>query len=408
MTSRLSRTAAVSGAVALAALASSPAFAATTVAQSSANAVTVEVAGEGADSGTVSATHNGKRENVTGETQPPVGVLGGQSLLNLGTLHQDARARVNGQRGVSEACAGVAGDGATVAEVGSGNCLTGGDNIGFSIANLDLSDTVVFNPGTALGDLDPQLEPLRQVLFDEVTAAVADGLAPLDQVQIAGTSGVIEAQCMADTRSASGDAQIADAQITATLAGEELVLAAFDPDPAPNTKVVTDLDKVANLVIDSVEASLEESFAQSAELRTLTEPLQRQVIDAVVGQVSDQLAPVEQQALDITLNRQVRPTANSIEVTAIAADVLPAATEQLGAPAVSADIANVTCGPASRVGNPPQDNPDQSLPEVPTVIDSGAEGADGDHTAAAVAGSLAAVSVLGLIGYRRRAASARR
>lgn len=410
MPRRLTTTAALVGATTLLSVAAAPALAAPIVAQSSANALTVEIAGEGASSGTVRAVHDGDRERVTGQTQPPIDVLEGQQLLQVGTLSQQATADLRQRLGVSAACSGVAGDGATVAEIGTGDCLSGGDNVGLSIANLDLSGLVVFNPDSPLGPGNDVTTPLIEQLVGPLTAAVSEGLAPLGEVSIQGTAGVIEAQCQADPDSAAGDAQIADAQLTATLGGEQLTLARLDADPAPNTKVVTDLDVVTNLVIDSVERSVaatlsDPQFAPLVEqLGAATGQGQEQIVTAVVGQVSDQLEPLERDVLDITLNRQVRPTANSIEVTAIAADVLPAAAEQLGAPLVSADIANVTCGPGGQVEPAPAQA--EKLPAVPTVINSGDPGSDSGARGALIGGIVVA-GLAGLVARRRPGAASR-
>src|SRR6185436_10270815 len=98
-----------------------------------------------------------------------------------------------------------------------------------------------------------------------------------------------------------------------------------------------------------------------------------------------------------TLNAQTRPTVDSIRVTAIHLEVLPAASAQLGAPLAQADLANVTCGPNGQVTRT-----SQPLPAVPTVIDSGTEGGSGwvgDY--ALVAGALVLAGAGGLIAYRR-------
>ena len=57
------------------------------------------------------------------------------------------------------------------------------------------------------------------------------------------------------------------------------------------------------------------------------------------------LSPVGDNVLDLTLNKQTRPTADSIRVNAIDLQVVPAAQAQLGASLASAQIGNVVCGP---------------------------------------------------------------
>ena len=93
---------------------------------------------------------------------------------------------------------------------------------------------------------------------------------------------------------------------------------------------------------------------------------------------------------------QTRPAVDSIRVTAIHLEVLPAASSQLGVPLAQADLANVTCGPNGRA---PRTS--QPLPAVPTVIDSGTEGFGGVGDYALVAGALVLAGAGGLIAYRR-------
>lgn len=402
----LTRAGALLGATTLATMAMGPALAAETVAQAEANALTVSVAGEGGDTGTVRATHDGKKLTKTGDTEPPVSVLQGQNLLDVGTLAQDADAGLDGRDGVSAACSGIAGDGASVAEVGDSACLEGGDNVGVAIANLDLSDTVVVNPETELGSvLGPLTGPVEDQVLAAVTPALVSALAPLDQVQVGGSLGVVEARCTAEPGQADGSANIADAQLTATAGGQTFVLANLPVSPPPNTKVVTDLDVVVNSVIAGLETQLETALdGVGAGLVALTDQVQAQIVDTIVADVSDQLAPVEQNLLDLTLNRQVRPAQGHIEVTGIDLRVLPAAAEQLGAPLVSAQIANVSCGPNSQVTPVADQGSPDDLPAVPTVVDAGVAGpAQGgpDASGVLVAGSLLAAGLAGLLGYRR-------
>jgi len=402
----LTRAGALLGATTLATMAMGPALAAETVAQAEANALTVSVAGEGGDTGTVRATHDGEELTKTGDTQPPVSVLQGQNLLDVGTLAQDATAGLDGRDGVSAACSGIAGDGASVAEVGDSACLEGGDNVGVAIANLDLSDTVVVNPETELGSLlGPLTGPVEDQVLAAVTPALVSALAPLDQVQVGGSLGVVEARCTAEPGEADGSANIADAQLTAVAGGETFVLANLPVSPPPNTKVVTDLDVVVNSVIAGLETQLETALdGVAGGLVGLTDQVQEQIVDTIVADVSDQLAPVEQNLLDLTLNRQVRPAQGHIEVTGIDLRVLPAAAEQLGAPLVSAQIANVSCGPNSRVAPVADQGSPDDLPAVPTVVDAGVGGPGQgglDASGALVAGSLVAAGLAGLLGYRR-------
>ena len=124
------------GAATLIGLSIGPAAAANPVARASANALTLEISGTGGGSGTVAAKNAGDGEQKTGEANPPIDVLDPQSLVNAGTLAQNAAARIENRHGVSRACAGVAGEGAsTLAEVGDSNCLTPGQPLDISFLN---------------------------------------------------------------------------------------------------------------------------------------------------------------------------------------------------------------------------------------------------------------------------------
>ena len=69
-----------------------------------------------------------------------------------------------------------------------------------------------------------------------------------------------------------------------------------------------------------------------------------------ITQVEAQLAPLEENLLDITLNQQVHPTPDSIRVRALDVQVLPAAKAQLdGNSLVNLQIGNVACAPVARV-----------------------------------------------------------
>jgi hypothetical protein len=217
-----------------------------------------------------------------------------------------------------------------------------------------------------------------------------------------GSLGAVESRCTsAAGGGASGTTTIVDGRIGAGFGGQTVDLLDFPVHPAPNTKLVTDLDKVVDLFLDAVRNDLNNTLnGQAAELKQAINPIQDQIVDAVIGEIAPQLAPLEENVLSATLNAQVRPAIDSIKVTAIHLEVLPAARAQLGAPVAEADLANVSCGPNGRVTRT-----SQSLPEVPTVIDSGTDGgSDGAGDDALVAGALALAGAAGLIAYRRFAA----
>jgi len=401
------RLGAMGGAALLTSLAIAPAMAADVVAQSSANALTLSIAGNGQGSGTVTATHDGTSQSVEGRVNPPIDVLGNQGLLNVGVLAQDAVATVQGRAGVSAACAGVAGDGGAVAQVGDSECITPGQPVGLSIANLDLTGTVLINPESALGPLSA-LQPVIDQLVGPLTAAISEGLAPLGDLAIGGTLGAVQSQCEATPGDATGGSTLTDSRISATLPGAgEFVLLQLPVNPPPNTKVVTDLDVVVDAVLQGVEVELTEALTGAlAPIVGALAPVQ-QINELLIAAVADALAPLEENVLDITLNKQSTPEDGRIEVTAIDLSLLPAAAQFAGAPLVSAQIASVTCG-ANAVFTPPSDTPEDDtppsddLPDIPTEVDAGAAGggfsaADG----AIAAGLLMLAGAAGLSGYRR-------
>ena len=132
MTRTSTRLLAASGAVVLTALAASPATAAAVTSRADANAATVSIAGNGQGTGTVEATYDGQ-ESVTGETAPPAAPFS-QQFVDLGVLTQQATAG----NGTSAACAGVAGSGGGVVQIGDGSCLTPGDTVNGSLSDIDL------------------------------------------------------------------------------------------------------------------------------------------------------------------------------------------------------------------------------------------------------------------------------
>ncbi|MDP3892701.1 hypothetical protein [Nocardioides sp.] len=410
-----SRLGAALGVAALITMASAPAYAATIVSQSSANALTIGIAGSPADSGTVTATNDGSGEKIQGETNPPIDVLDNQKLLNVGVLAQQATARVaNNGDGNSAACAGVAGNGGSVAQIGESSCINPGDPIGVSIANLDLTGVVLIDPASALGPLDP-LNELGDVLVGPLTQALSDGLAPLGDTGLGGTLGAVEARCTASPGTASGTANIVDSRLTLSVSGTEVVLANLPANPPPNTDVLVNLDVVGDMLLTTLETNFNDAL--DGALTPLTEPLiegiREPLVDGLLAQIAPQLEPLSENILRVILNEQTGSNGR-IEVTAISLDLLPAAQEFADAPLVSADIANVTCGPNGRFVSDPEDpktpkNPkdpkDPKLPEIPTVVASGVAGEPTNTTQNALT-ALAALMVLattaGVLGLRRR------
>lgn len=410
MKNKLVRLGAVGASATLAVMASAPAWAAPVVSQAEANAITLSIAGNGSDSGLVTATNDGSGEVKEGESSPPISVLQNQDLLNAGVLQQDAAAQVQDGDGVSAACAGVAGEGATLAEVGDSNCLFPDQPVGVTIANLDLTGAVLVNPESALADLNEIGAPLMEELVGPLTAALSEGLAPLGDTGLVGTFSVIEERCVAGPDVVQATATLADARLTLSVADQAVDVVNLPVHPEPNQKVVTDLDEVLNLAVDAVEEDLRTTLnAALADVPTVTDELQAQIVDTLVAEVSDGLQPVEENILDITLNVQSTPAPGAIDATALDLHLLPAAAEYTDSPLVDLAIGNVSCGPngtvqAAAPSTPAADDEaaddEEELPEVPTRVDAGTAGR-GSDAPGLVAGALALTGLAGLVGYRR-------
>ncbi|MCZ4498749.1 MAG: hypothetical protein JWQ74_1302 [Marmoricola sp.] len=409
MNRRALRFGAIIGAATVSTLAIAPVFAAAApVSQSTSNALTLSIAGSPISSGTVKATNDGKTETKTGETNPVVGVLGNQSLLNVGVLAQEASASVDGTDGVSAACGGIAGEGASVVNVGNSNCLNAGKPVGLSIANLDLTGSTLIDPSSAIGAL-AALNPIAAQLLAPITSAISSALAPLGNTGLGGTLGAVYAHCTAKPGSAEGGANIVDSKLTLSLAGTDVDLVNLPANPPPNTHVLTDLDAVLNAVIDGLKVDLNTTLdGLGAPLNAVLDAVQTNLVNTVVAQVADALAPLEDNILDITLNKQVK-TSDTIDITALDLQLLPAAAQFTGSSLVAAQIGHISCGPNRTIANPtptptPTPEPTPGPPKVPTIVDSGLSGS-ADHTARDVLAATAALMLLagsaGLIGYRR-------
>ncbi|HET8560027.1 MAG TPA: hypothetical protein VFL69_05875 [Marmoricola sp.] len=408
---RLARAGATLAAAGLVGLGAGPALAAGTVSRASANAIDLDLLGSSQSSGTFTATDDGSGQVTSGRQQPAIGVLTGQRFLEAGTLGQDASARVVGRRGHSAACAGLAGDGATLVGVGSGQCLAGGNNLQLTAGAIDLghvqlvqSDLLQGVPQQLQGPISQQLDlSALSDAVDQVLARAGSGLT-LD-------ADALQAVCHAAPGSATGRADIADASVNADLSGTPVSLVHLPVNPPPNTDVVVDLHKVLDAVLQGVRTDLTTTVdGQLAPLADVTDQVKQQVVDNGVAQVDQQLQPLSDNVLRIILNEQSRPAPGAIEVTALDLTVLPAAQPQLHRTVAHARIGTVTCGPEGRVAAPAQ--PAVKPPrhaKVPRAVPAGEAtlppGTGPDHAALAGAGALAgllAVSgVAGTAAYRR-------
>lgn len=394
-TTLIARGAAVAAAAAMVALSAAPASAAT-VSQASATALSLELAGTGArDTGTYAVTNNGSTESAEGTNEPLITALGGQKAIHAGTLAQDAVATKDA---TSAACSGLAGDGATVVAVGSGDCLSGGDNISLDAASLDFADVELVSSGLFQGVDQQLISALKEAglsqtaVTDPLSKALKDLLAAMGDPGLHLDLGAVQSSCTADKDKASGDSSLANsrAYITVPTVGD-VTLVDLPVDPDVNQKVVTDLTGVTDAILDALRTQFTKALNGAlAPANGGLDQLQTQVLDTALGQIESQLAPLEENVLDITLNAQTT-SPGAITVTALDAKVLPAAQEFVGGSLAHLTIGTSSCGPnspiAKTVKNPPKaDNPPAS---VPTVVTAGMESYDDGS-----AGRIALVTLL--------------
>ena len=419
LSSPLQKSLALVGAGALTLLAASPGMAAEPVAQATATGLVLTVASTPTDSGTYRVTNDGTSEKASGANSPRITALGGQSALQAGTLAQDASTSVVDGAGRSAACAGLAGDGASLVEAGEGFCLSPDDNATINAGTVDLSGLQIVQADLLAG-LDQQLQTALAPLLNAVLPAVSDGLAQgltaLGDLDVTLDLGAVQSQCSAVLGSAYGDSQLTDADLSVEVAGTDITLLALPVNPAPNTKVVTDTDQFLEAVVDGLQVQL--STALDGALDPVTpvlQDLQDALNDNILTALSDQLAPIEDNLLDVTLNKQVRPTDDSIEVTALDLRLLPAASQFVDL--LDVEIGRSTCGPSGRVAAaPPTDSPsatpsDVPSPAVPTSIPAGEDAAtsaattDGSLNGLLATGAIVLVALLatagGVVSFRR-------
>jgi hypothetical protein len=381
--SRLSRVGAAALTTALVGLVAAPASAATVVARASATSVVVTAGGQPAGSGTYEVTHDGTSQTSTGANRPAVSALTGQSLVSAGVLAQDATTRLEGRAGHSAACAGLAGDGATVVAVGDGDCLSPGGTLSLAAGSLDLSGLRIVD-STVLTGLDQQVQDaLRPVLAPVVSGlqgGLQTGLRQLGDPGLFLDLGAVQSSCQAGPGTASGDASLAGVAAYAQVAGRRVDLLSLPVHPAPNTQVATDLGAVATAVEDALRSQL--STALDGSFGPLGAAVdQAAVLDNVLANLSSQLGPLDENLLSGTLNKQSQPSADAVDVTALDLQVLPAAA-QIGMQALSLQVGRSTCGPGGQITPAvaeQQPAPPRAAPKprvLPTRVTAGLAGDD--------------------------------
>ena len=404
-------------------LAATPAFAADEVGHGQASAIRVQVAGmDAGDSGTFAASNDGKTETTTGNNKPALEIPTGGTVTQ-GTLNQDAWSRVIGDSVSSSACAGISGKGATLVAVGPSNCLSAsnpptvtlnGGQLKFSTITNPLTNNPIFAQLPA--DVQTQLNGLLGGLLGNPTTtqfstavegAIGTLVAALGNPSLSLNAGVIQAACTATDGATNGDAQFVDAGFNLDFGTQAAALGlapiniALPSDPAPNTPLSVGVGDLTKQVTAAVTAQLVRSAAGAGPLAVLLTPgastLNTQgnaVVTQIVNQLTPQLAPLEDNLLKGTLNKQTSTGDSQIHVTALDLQVLPAAAQVSGSSLAALQLGDVDClgGPATAAGTSTSTTTGSSS-AVPTNIDSGLAGDQGGLPT----GVLAAVGALFLV-----------
>ena len=402
------------GVVSVAVLAAGPAIAAGTFSQATAQSVIVTIAGTPAISQKVTATNNGSTETANNSSTIPnlAGILPQNTLTGVGVAPAEAHAFKNG---TSYACAGIAGTGSGIVEVGEKSCnITTGTPVTIRLGNLNLGTTGI-DPTTALGALNPVIQAIIAPVQANLISAISNAIkgTPLD-VSLGGTLSAIAATCSATPTAATGTANLAAAGISATIGGQTIHLLTLPAQPAPNTPIVTNLSGITQILIDDVKAELNGlASGPLAGISPITLPAGttlQTIQDAIIAQVVAQLKPLTDalnaNVLSGTLNKQVvSDGGRAIQVTALDLQVLPAAKQFTGSSLISGDIGRVSCGPntlATKATPTPTPTKTPPTTHIPTGIESGLAGGNNTGTIiAAMSVLLAAGGAAGTAAYRR-------
>lgn len=371
------RGAAVAAAVALVGLTAAPATAAS-VSQASSSAVSVDLAGTAhVDSGTFEATYDGNKTQTSGTSKPGLGVLTGQTLISGGVLRQEADATTKNGKSYSEACAGLVGDGTGTVGVGSGTCLGGNGTVTLDLGNLDLD----------------QLRPAKSALFqgwdDKVANQVSSVRGPIAKAfdsavaKATGAAGrpslnidlrAAESSCATLGQSSAADARIENgtAYVTLPVNGKVVPLVSLPAHPEANHKVVANLGPLVAGIVSAVRTELLKTLGKVlSPALALNQKVLNQVTDQLLGRVRDAFAPLQENVLSLTLNKQ-DTTKKGIEATAIDLNVLPAAANVLKTHIAHVAIGQSICGP-----NRPDAVAAAANDNAPSGLNVGAHAADG-------------------------------
>lgn len=421
---------AVAGAASLAVLAAGPAMAADPVSQATAQSVDVSVAGNDAVSQQFTASNDGKKETTNNASTLPtvLSVLPGNSFLGLGAAPQTAGANADG---TSYACAGVAGTGGGIVKVGNIGCNITGQPVTLDLGSMSLGNALLGQDsalGSALNNI-PGISTLLTNLGLTVSGVVtqlSDALkaTPLGQVSVGGSLSAIEGICTADPNRAVGTANIVDSSggskdtpigvtiPTGTGGTQTITLLNLPANPKPNTHLLTNLDSVTQTLTDALTRELNTALLGALKgINPALATLQSSLIKPLVDALQPVLKPLEENVLDVTLNKQVSSdSGKKVEVTALDGNILPVGGALPGGNGlISLKLGHVTCGQNARVAAPPSPSPTPTAhpttpgSKVPTNVDSGLSG-DSSHAneiIASVATLLALTGVGGAAAYRR-------
>ena len=316
--------------------------------------MTLSVAGTPNGSGDVTAKNDGSEETKTGNATPPISVLGGQELINTGVLAQEATARSNG---TSAACAGFAGNGGSVAQIGSSRCLNPGTPVNGTLSSLDLSKLVVVDAGAELEQLTEAQKTLVEglaPLTGPLNDAVGQAQAQFGNPGLVAGFGAVEGRCTATPASASGDATLVNSKVILQLPTgapqPSITLLNLPVHPKPNTHLTTNLSDVLKLILDAVSTDLNTSLdgALAPLDDAVVAPIKENIVKGVRDNLEKNLEPLEKDLIDVVLNRQIRSGNDSIKVRALDLSLVPAVAPQVGASLATLQIGNADCGPNGR------------------------------------------------------------
>jgi hypothetical protein len=166
--------------------------------------------------------------------------------------------------------------------------------------------------------------------------------------------GAVSAWCTATPTTVAGDGNVAGLKLVANLAGTPITILDLPVNPAPNTHILTNLDKVVTAIENGVVTQLDNALnGATSPLSPVIQQVLGTINDQVIAQLAPQLAPLEQNILDGVLNAQSSTgTANTTlatgsgshptnSVTALDLKVLPVA----GNNGINLRIGKVDCGP---------------------------------------------------------------